>query len=55
MPSKVYVDVDGVQGPFIINIRTEGAGQRRWNILVSQIECLNPSRGSKFSENKKIS
>ena len=41
----VYVDVDGAQGPFTIRIITNGLGQRRWNILISQIECFNPSKG----------
>ncbi|XP_054166036.1 uncharacterized protein LOC128963546 [Oppia nitens] len=40
----MYLDVDGVQGPLIMNVRTDGPGNRRWNILVSQIECTNPSR-----------
>ena len=40
----MYMDVDGAQGPFTLRILTSGAGYRRWNIRISQIECANPSR-----------
>ncbi len=48
---KVYVDVDGVQGPINLNVRTNGPGNRRWNLLVSQIECNNPSKGLNLTDN----
>ena len=48
----VYVDVDGVQGPVNLKVRTSGSGSRRWNILVSQIECNNPSKGLNLTTNK---
>lgn len=38
------MDVDGAQGPFTLRMITNGAGYRRWNIEVTQIECTNPSR-----------
>lgn len=38
------MDVDGAQGPFTLRITTSGSGLRRWNIKVTQIECVNPSR-----------
>ncbi|RWS05444.1 uncharacterized protein B4U79_04125, partial [Dinothrombium tinctorium] len=40
----VYVDIDSTQGPYTIRIITEGPGYRRWNIQITQIECLNLSR-----------
>lgn len=38
------MDVDGAQGPFTLRVLTSGAGYRRWNVRISQIECANPSR-----------
>ncbi|RWS24030.1 uncharacterized protein B4U80_09096, partial [Leptotrombidium deliense] len=40
----MYVNVDNVEGPFMVRMMTSGSGQRRWNIHISQIECNNPSR-----------
>jgi len=38
------MDVDGAQGPFTLRVLTNGPGNRRWNIQVTQIECNNPGR-----------
>ncbi|RXG57854.1 hypothetical protein Avbf_08243, partial [Armadillidium vulgare] len=40
----LFIDVDNATGPVELNIVCIGEFQRKWDIIVSQIECTNPER-----------
>ena len=42
----MYIDIDGSTGPITLRMITNGPGLRRWNILINQIDCVNPAKGA---------